>query len=56
MPSLAWQRLPDEAGAEGSWQSDTGDHRKPADLVLQGDALTDQLLARDDQRSHRMCR
>ena len=40
------QRLPDERGGQCPRQSHTEHHGKAADLVLQGDALADQLLAR----------
>src|SRR5437763_8704448 len=43
------ERLPDEGGAERTWQSDAEHHSKAADLVLQSDPLADQLLASDDQ-------
>src|ERR1041385_3093646 len=49
------QRLPDEVGAEGSWQSDTEYHGQAADLVLQRDSLTDQLFPSDNQRPDSVC-
>src|SRR5271169_4593277 len=50
------ERLPDEGGAERTGQSDAEHHRKAADLVLQSDPLTDQLLVSDDQRPDSVCR
>src|ERR1051325_2423508 len=49
------QRLPDEVGAEGWWQSDTEYHGQAADLVLQRDSLTDQLFPSDNQRPDSVC-
>jgi hypothetical protein len=48
--------LPDEVGAQGSWQSDTEYHGKAADLVFQSDPLANQLLPGNDQRSDSVCR
>jgi hypothetical protein len=47
-------RLFDESGAERTRQSDAEHHGQAANLVLQGDALADQLLASDDQRADRV--
>src|SRR5882762_10314392 len=45
------ERLLDEGGAERTRQSNAEHHGKTADLVLQSDPLTYQLLASDDQRA-----
>ena len=45
------QSLPDECGAECTRQSDAEYHGQAADLVLESDPLTNQLLASDDQRA-----
>lgn len=49
-------RLIDEGRAERAGQSDAEHHGETTDLVLQQDALTDQLLTRDDQRANGMRR
>src|ERR1051326_1320419 len=50
IPSLAWRAclMNVELSARGSRTPNTG---QAADLVLEGDPLTDQLLASDDQRA-----
>src|SRR5204862_6694115 len=50
------ESLPDECGAERTRQSDAEHHGQAADLVLESDPLTNQLLASDDQRADRVRR
>src|ERR1051326_1924734 len=50
------ESLPDERGAECTRQSDAEYHGQAADLVLESDPLTNQLLASDDQRADGMRR
>src|ERR1051325_7207173 len=45
------ESLSDECGAERTRQSDAEYHGQAADLVLESDPLTHQLLASDDQRA-----
>jgi hypothetical protein len=50
-PSLALRGLIDERGSERARQPDPEYNGQAPDLIFQGHAQSDQLLARDDQRA-----
>src|SRR5262249_33180989 len=50
-PFACFESLIDEGGGKSSRQPDSEHDRQASDLIFQGHALADQLLARDDQRA-----
>ena len=50
-PLAGFEGLIDERGGERAREPGPEHNRQPSDLVFQGHALPDQLLARDDQRA-----
>ena len=50
-PLACSKSVVDEGGGERAGQSDPEHDRETTDLIFQGHALSDQLLARDDQRA-----
>jgi hypothetical protein len=53
-PLACFKGVIDEGDGERAGQADPEHDRQASDLVFQGHALADQLLARDDQRAERM--